>query len=320
MDTLDGRRVGSLDELPVELLYRIVDYLDSQTMILSFLYVCRKFRAIVENCNRLEVDFRLVSSKDDLDRLCRFLDPETLLSLTLVNSEETPGEIDLFFNRFPIQYFLQLRSLTLINADWKDLKEILREPLITSLTSLSLQLKGKSNRSLLEYLSQFLLHSRLEKFALNTFSHSIDQLSVSTSTELRSLSISICTFDEYQMILRYTPQLHTLVLDDCWIKDDKLTDTPSLYLLASLTFKNTNRSIHQLEQLLSLTSSLTSLRIINSSSTSSSLMNGSKWQEIFQQTLTALIHFECLFYNQSLRTFYSKTEIEPYLKSFQTEF
>ncbi|CAF4765509.1 unnamed protein product, partial [Rotaria sp. Silwood2] len=39
---------ADLFKLPVEILYRIFDYLTAQTITLSLRYVCRRLRAIVE--------------------------------------------------------------------------------------------------------------------------------------------------------------------------------------------------------------------------------------------------------------------------------
>ena len=310
----------SLENLPAELLYRIVDYLDSQTILLSFRYVCRRFRSIAENANRFELDLTLIKSKDDFERLCHLINPAHLLSLTLIDNEETPGQIQHFFSRFQMEQFTQLRSLTLINIEWMILNVLFPDSLPFSLKKLCLILKGKRNRFTLEHLSHLLFQTFLEQLALNTFAHAIDELIVSVHSELRCLTIGICTYNEYQNILRYCPQLRTLVLDECWISDDSPIDHDSLHRLTSLTLKDTNRSIEQLHHLLRLTPMLQFLQIINAPSTSSSLIDGSHWQRFIEKNLNYLTQFQFVFYHKSLQAYYSMNDIEPSMKSFRTPF
>ena len=311
---------ASLNTLPPELLYRIIDYLDSQTILLSFRYVCRKFRSIADQSHQFELNFRLVSSKHDFHRLCRLFDPTCILSLTLIDNEETPNAIILFFSMFSMKQLVQLRSLTLINVYWEDLETILNEYSTGSITSLTLHMEGKRSRRILEPLSCLIFHSRLQTFSFNTFPHSINEIFVSIQSELRYLSIGVCTFQEYQTILQYCPQLRTLMIDDCWITDETTVDSKPLHKLSSLTLKDTNRSIHQLHQLLVFTPSLTSLRVINSSTTSYSLIHGIKWETFIQHRLLHLLHFEFLFYQQSLQTCYSTADIEPLITPFRRVF
>ena len=51
---------SSLVELPVELVYHILDYLDEKTMFLSVRNVCIKLNAITDKYHRYQVNVTLV--------------------------------------------------------------------------------------------------------------------------------------------------------------------------------------------------------------------------------------------------------------------
>jgi len=54
----------SLDTLPIELLYRIIDNVDVRTIFLSFRNVCQRFNTIVNTYTSYKLDFRLISKPD----------------------------------------------------------------------------------------------------------------------------------------------------------------------------------------------------------------------------------------------------------------
>ena len=306
--------------LPAELLYRIADYLDVRTLLLSFRYVCTRFRSIVDQSHRCELHLSSGLARNDFDRLCSWINPETLLSITLVNNEETPGQILLFFSRFCLEQFIRLRSLTLINIDGRDCQKILRCTRTKSLKTFSLQLQGKRNREILEFLSDFICRSDLQSLTFNTFAHSVDEIFLCVQSELQYLTIGICTYEEYQTILRSCPQLRTLVLEDCWITEESIFSISCSSPLISLTIKETNRSISQLHHLLALTPLLRSLHLINSSATCHCLIDGGKWEGFLREKLTQLNQFDFLFYQRSLKTFTSHAEIDSILAPFRTAF
>ncbi|CAF5111385.1 unnamed protein product, partial [Rotaria sp. Silwood1] len=112
MSTHENAQV-SLNILPVELFYRILDHLDSETILLSFGYVCQRFHAIVKTYNRYKIDLSSIS-KSNFHSVCHLLQPDNIISLTLSDDIETPGQISLFLSIFHIHQFTRLRHLTLI--------------------------------------------------------------------------------------------------------------------------------------------------------------------------------------------------------------
>ena len=58
---MSNKIVPSIESLPVELLYRIFDNLDAETIILSIRPVCRLFRAVATTYDRYDLDLKLIS-------------------------------------------------------------------------------------------------------------------------------------------------------------------------------------------------------------------------------------------------------------------
>ena len=311
----------TLSTLPVEILYQILDYLDTATILLSVRYVAKTFYLISNSFNRYHIDFGALS-KRHFDIICRLIYPQNVICIILSNEDTTPGQIDLFLTRFRIYYFPHLRSLTLRSIDWTELHGILTNTLPSSLISFSIHSQGRQSKSTLCLLSQRLTQSNLQSFSLNTHAHQIEGIFKNISeSSLIHLTVGIITFNEYQIILRYCPQLQTLRMDDCWISDtDQCFPTNSYRQLTSLTLQDTNRSFEQLEHFLSLSPSIIELKIINSLSTPNSLIDGSKWKMLIKTKLLSLRFFHFVFYQVNLRIYQCDADVEVLIEPFRSSF
>ena len=311
----------TLSTLPVEILYQILDYLDTETILLSVRYVTKTFYLISNSFNRYHIDFSVLS-KRYFDIICRLIDPENIVSIVLSDEDTTPGQINLFLTRFRIHHFPHLHSLTFRSINWTDLHIILTDILPCSLTSFSIHSQGKQSKSTLYLLSQLLNQSNLKLFSLNTHAHQIEGIFKNISeSSLTHLTVGIITFNEYQIILRYCSQLRTLRVDDCWISDtDRFLSTESHRQLTSLTLQDTNRSIEQLESFLSLSPSIIELKIINSLSTPNSLIDGSKWEALIKTKLPLLRSFHFVFYQVHLRIYQCDADVEILIRPFRSSF
>ena len=94
----------SLPTLPVELLHRILDDLDSSTVLLSVRNISRQLKAVVDTYDRYTLDFTSIS-KPDFHRLLRVIRPRGITALMFCDSWTTPGHIS------------ALLSLTLLGLD-----------------------------------------------------------------------------------------------------------------------------------------------------------------------------------------------------------
>ena len=171
----------SLLELPVELIYRILDQLDANDRLFSFRNVCTQLYALVNNYDRLTIDFAIEKSKADIQRMCRIIRFENVVSFTLSyawddTSVET-GSVDIPVD---IHQFTRLRSLNLSCINEADLKTIMNYlTTISTLTSLSINMYA--NRSLnndtIALLSRVIALPRLRKLSLYDYTGIINEIS-----------------------------------------------------------------------------------------------------------------------------------------------
>ena len=128
----------SLHILPVEIIHRIFDHFDGQTILLSVRYVCKRLYTITDSYNRYELDFSYIS-KSDFHLIHRIIDPKNVISLTLSDGNKTPDQIGLFLLHFCIDQFIQLRSLTLIDVQDSVLSKFQKYSIKCPLTILSIE-------------------------------------------------------------------------------------------------------------------------------------------------------------------------------------
>ena len=112
-----------LSTLPNELIYRILDILDNETIFFSFGNVCKRFHTLIRAYNQYKFNFQSIS-KPYFHSICRLIHPENIVSLTLSDDNRTPGQIKWFLSFFQIRQFIRLRSLTLIDIDEDDFHTI----------------------------------------------------------------------------------------------------------------------------------------------------------------------------------------------------
>ncbi|CAF3825901.1 unnamed protein product [Rotaria sp. Silwood1] len=132
--------------LPVELIDRILDLLDTESILFSFSGVSKRFHAIAYNYSRLTINFTDKSSKADIQRICRAMRPENVIALTLKNSSRQSNIIRHFLSSVYIYQLTQLRSLTLYNIEEYDLQTIIKSLTTSKLSSLSLSFEWPNEK------------------------------------------------------------------------------------------------------------------------------------------------------------------------------
>jgi hypothetical protein len=106
----------TFDELPVEIIYKILDELDVCTILISLYNVCHRFDEILSTYNQYDLDLKNISLKN-FELISSRIRPEQVTKLTLSDDENSPGIVELFFTRFSIEAFIRLQSLTLIQIN-----------------------------------------------------------------------------------------------------------------------------------------------------------------------------------------------------------
>ena len=290
--------VASLDQLPVELIYRLIDYLDYETILLSFRYLSKKFYSIINNCNDYHLNLSSISKKNYDLIFSNLIFKEKIISIILSDENQTAGQIQLFLSHFKFSQFPRLDSLTIKNVDSKNLNEILNDIIdCSSLTSFSFYSRGKRNKFTYDLLSKLIQKLNIKRLSMNTNAHYIEGIFYSIKqSNLIDLNLGIITLNEYKILLENCPYLEKLIIDDCWINDiDQYSSIKSYHQLKYLTLKQTNRSIIQLEYILLLTKSIIKLKIINCPLTSNSLIDGFRWENFIKKNLLLLKLFEFIF-------------------------
>jgi hypothetical protein len=307
----------ALDSFPAELIHRILNYLDTQTIFLCLYKVCKRLELIIENYHRNRLDFGLIS-KSNFTIISRLIHPQNIISLTLSDGFKTPGQIQYFFQIFNLNQFTQLRSLNLLQINRGDINEIFQSKTIFLLHSFKLQFQETftSQYKIPVTFASLLKQSNLTKLDFNFWFGPMRSVIWPNECTLEYLKIHGCSLEGYITILQQTPRLRTFILDDLVLLDT----THRLYQpkvfktfqqLKSLTFENCHRYMHQLEYLLSFTPSLTHLKIISDTN----LLDGNQWERYIQRKLPLLTKFEFFF------VYYSHDHdmeliIPPYLTSF----
>jgi len=106
----------TLDELPVEILYKILDELDVSTIFISLYHVCKRFDKILSSYNKYHLNFKNISLTN-FNLICSRIHPEQVTELTLSDDDDNLGIIELFLSKFSFHTFTRLHSLTLIQIN-----------------------------------------------------------------------------------------------------------------------------------------------------------------------------------------------------------
>jgi hypothetical protein len=313
--------VQSIETLPVELLYRIFDNLDAQTILLSLRSVSKLFRSVVNNYNRYILDFQLIS-KRNFYLLCRFINPQNVISLTLSNENLTSNQIDLFISLVRLQEFTRLRSLTLLNIDTGQLNLILETININFLTSFSVNI-GEYDNKIIEttanLLSSIIAKPTLRKLEFNPNSQIIWHIVWPTNYTIQYLTINNYVFsayiDDLCIIFQSFPHLHTFTIEE--IPKKSINNLASIHFrqLKSLTITDVDETIDGVESFLLLTPSLVYLKLVGGKQ----MLNGKRWEQFIQTNISQLDTFEFYFVQRQLTT-QTPGDVESIISSFKSSF
>jgi hypothetical protein len=112
-----------LDRFPVELLHHLFNYFFTTEILYTFSDVSDYVKSVSLSYFQYKVNFRSIR-RSDFDLVCYRLRPDEVVSLALSDDIDTPNQSQLFFSRFRIEQFKQLKSLTLIQIEIDSLKLI----------------------------------------------------------------------------------------------------------------------------------------------------------------------------------------------------
>jgi hypothetical protein len=285
----------SLMNLPTELLHRICDFLDAETIVLSFRRVCVQLSAVTETFNRYKIRLSSMSKMN----ICRIIPAENVVLLDFGNEKSAINRIELFLSLFDIHQFTRLRSLSIRSINISDLNIILHHVIMNcKLTSFSIysDISQDSDKTL-QLLSSTIAQRSLHNLLLNFDLTDKDKLSWPRQCMTTNLSIGTCTIKQFSSILQNSPYLHTLIMNNCQIIEvDDAFLFNSYQQLNSLTLNDMKMTMDKLEYLLSFLPSLTHLDLTSPGKPYEFVQRLSRWEEFIQLRLPRLSQFEfCIF-------------------------
>ena len=315
-----------LATLPVEILHRIFDYLDIQTILFSLRSVCTRFYSIANSYNSYNFNFESIS-KSNFYLICRIIPFEQVISLTLSNKDKTHGQIQLFLSLFNINQFIRLRSLTLIQIEDDDLKIFLDYINHSSLISLTINSQTLSIRknTALNLLSSSIEYRTLQKLDLNMWPKDMNELQWPITCTINYLRIrNSISLNQFYLILQHFPCLQTIILKDFNIDDtDKSMSTyfndNQFFQLKSLTCEDGRIQMNKLEPCLSLTPALIHLKLIGNGNLFNSSFDGYRWEQLIKSKLPLLKKFE-FFISILTEVNFDTDNIEQLISFFRTSF
>ncbi|CAF0936102.1 unnamed protein product [Adineta steineri] len=105
---------SSIDIFPVELIYQLLNYFSAHEIFHTFTNISSYIDNVLLDYSNYRLNFKSITKKE-FDLVCQRITPSHVISLTLCDNENTPGQIELFLSRFQLNQFTRLCSLTLID-------------------------------------------------------------------------------------------------------------------------------------------------------------------------------------------------------------
>ncbi|CAF0873144.1 unnamed protein product [Adineta steineri] len=214
-------RACFFDLLPVELLHTLFSYFLAHEILLTFFDINDYVNSVLLAYTAYRVNFESIR-RTSFDLICHRIRPEQIILLKLSDNKDTPGLSELFFSRFQIAQFTQLRSITLIEIEFESMESIFSNlHKLNKLRSFSFNVDlirekypVRTNRysNIVNKINLLLLnaYSRILPQLTHLYLHNGDVLQSIPLPCLYYLKLDKCTLDELEIIVRNAPQLQSL--------------------------------------------------------------------------------------------------------------
>ncbi len=201
------------NRLPPELLHTLFDYFSAHELFLTFSNITDYVNFVLHSYSSYRLDLKSIQ-KIHFDLVRRHIRPEQVISLTLSDADDTPGQSELFFSGFRIEQFTRLLSLTLIKIEYESLKFI-----FFNLSKLD-QLRSFSFDRSIRYQHPYRIipdhyhHANVNIKVLSQSSH-LDLnngaiLKFIPLSHIRHLKLGKCSSNELKTIFEHASQLESL--------------------------------------------------------------------------------------------------------------
>lgn len=303
--------------LPVELLHRILDFLDIHCIIFSFRAVCKTFHSITRNYHRLKLELSKQSKDYPFARLYRIISFENIGTLILRNRC-----LDRFSSLTKIRRFTRLRSIKLENINENDLRAILRHlRTLSTLKSLKILDQKIDQHETNVLLSAVIALPSLRHVHLDVTSQNIDDISWPMNSSFQELRLEKCSYKQWCSILHRSPNLRVACTTDFNLNDIRNIPISTPYLqLTSLILTDIRFPINHLETVLLAYPSLVYLYLRPKDKFAiGDLRRFSEWECFIREKLPQLkyFHFDLTVSARRSRDF---THIKSIIAAFRTPF
>lgn len=302
----------SIIDFPNEILYRICDYLDTKTIILSFGYVCKHLNLIINNYNRYKINLNNLS-KSELNIYSKIIKSENIISIHFWSFYLN----DLFLSLFNLNKLNRINLITISNIEQSQLKIILSFiNKISNIKSFSIYSSILINDDqILNYLNQILNQDTLRYIRLMFDISCYDKLYLSSKSYLENINLTICNIKQFKSIIDNCFNLNQLSLYDCKINLIKI-NLNSINKLTYLRFNNIKISFDQFQLILISTPYLKYLYLTSLKVSYQFVNRLSKWENFLKNNLYYLSKFE---FNLTCENF-NVNNIESLIDSFRKPF
>lgn len=302
----------SFDKLPIELIHKILNYLQSHDIFISFYNINPYINKIINIYDKYQLNFLSITMPNFYLTL-NYINPCQVLCLTLSNMDDTPNQFQLFLSLFHLKQFSSLQSLQLIQpTNPLDLNKILIDlSTLNSLKSLSIIHCQPSsvNQQTFSIFSSYLNTTKiLRRLYLSGTLNTIFEYNFLSSINYLYFNDNIFNTITLQTLTSRMPYLK--ILDTAITLNIKSIDLLSFIYLKRLTmtiFINLNNS--DLKILFNQMSSLIFLKIFASGK---QWFNGQFWEESLPANL------QIFQFNFSAQSIYINEQ--SIIETFQTPF
>ena len=328
----------SLENLPVELIYHILDQLDTHTILASLRNVCSRLNSILRTYDQHDLVLKSISMPY-FRRVCSAIRADQVRSLTLTDGTTNVGLVELFLENYNLESFSRLRSLTLIDIDSNERMMNIMLAVTDHLHALTIEHSTEDyNDTTMDILTTSIGKSPLKRLNLNMNRNRLEYPTLVWTREcfLTEIKLTgVCHMSLFRAILCSTRHLERFQADDVdfddeWAdyddEDDEehVCELPPIVngsQLISLSLLNASSDMEKLEWFLPQLSQLKSLTYLNVSEsraestfgTDDSLLAAERWERL----LTNCDRFEFIFTFRSDR---EQPTIRQSVGKFQTSF
>ncbi|CAF3001648.1 unnamed protein product [Rotaria sp. Silwood2] len=229
-----------IDKFPVELIHNLFDYFLALEILLIFSNVSQYLDSVLLNYSSYWINFKSIR-RAHFDLVCQRILPNQVISLTISDDYDTPGQIELFVSHFRLEQFARLRSFKLIDVEPYWWERIFSN--LTQLTNLhssfydTPEITEQWFSDLLSHDEQIVLDTHLIKTHASILPQLTrirlphgDYLKSTTLPRLRQLILDQCSPETLKYICSAAPQLKVL---DVYLHCDS-TETKFLFPFHSL--------------------------------------------------------------------------------------